>query len=204
MGDYLRDCMDKYPQLEQCRADMARAHDAIAASFRRGGKLLTCGNGGSASDAGHIMGELMKSFRSKRWIDENFRKSVGGDIADNLQGALPTISLPDFVAINTAYANDCNSCYCFAQLVYGLANGGDSLLCISTSGNAKNIILAATVAMAKGMSVIGLTGMTGGDLAEHCSICIKAPETLTHRIQELHLPIYHTLCLMLERTFFGE
>jgi D-sedoheptulose 7-phosphate isomerase len=203
MSDYLRDCISRYPQLSSCEKDMERAHGAIAASFRNGGKLLTCGNGGSASDAGHIMGELMKSFRAKRRVDENVRK-VLGDVADGLQGALPTISLPDFISINTAYANDNDPYYCFAQLVYGLGNVGDSLLCISTSGNAKNINIAASVAKAKGISVIGLTGVNGGDLAPRCDICIKAPETVTHKIQELHLPIYHTLCLMLEQTFFGE
>jgi D-sedoheptulose 7-phosphate isomerase len=150
-----------------------------------------------------MAGELLKSFAMQRKIDESVRKIVGDAIADNLQGALPAISLPDMVAINTAYANDCNPQYCFAQLVYGLGNAGDSLLCISTSGNAKNVISAAIVAKAKGMRVIGLSGATGGNLAEHCHPCIKAPEVKTFKIQELHLPIYHTICLMLEETFFA-
>jgi D-sedoheptulose 7-phosphate isomerase len=176
---------------------------AIAGTFRNGGKLLICGNGGSASDSGHMAGELLKSFCIRREIDGGIRGAVGDEIADNLQGALPAISLPDMVAINTAYANDCDPRYCFAQLVYGLGNAGDALVCISTSGNAKNVTIAARVAKAKGMRIIGLTGLTGGALATHCDICIKAPESVTFRVQELHLPIYHTLCLMLEQNFFG-
>ncbi|MDR1432802.1 MAG: SIS domain-containing protein [Puniceicoccales bacterium] len=203
MYDYLSDCLKRYPQLAVCRDAIGAAHDAIATAFGGGGKLLVCGNGGSASDSGHIVGELLKSFRVKRRIDADVRSAVGDEIADNLQGALPAISLPDMVAIGTAYANDCDPRYCFAQLVYGLGQRGDVLLCISTSGNAKNAILAATVARAKGMCIVGLTGITGGLLAQHCDICLKAPESETFKIQELHLPIYHTLCLMLEQTFFG-
>jgi D-sedoheptulose 7-phosphate isomerase len=175
----------------------------MASSFRNEHKLLICGNGGSASDSGHIAGELLKNFCTKRKIDDGVRKIIGDDIADNLQGALPAISLPDMVAINTAYANDCNPHYCFAQLTYGLGKSEDTLLCISTSGNAKNVILAAIVAKTKGMNVIGLTGKTGGDLVQHCDVCIRAPESETFKVQELHLPIYHTLCLMLEQIFFG-
>ncbi|MDR2776920.1 MAG: SIS domain-containing protein [Puniceicoccales bacterium] len=203
MYDYLSDCLKRYPPLVICENDIKHACDLIANSFRNECKLLICGNGGSAADSSHIAGELLKSFCTKRKVDEVVRKMVGNEIADNLQGALPAISLPDMVAINSAYANDCNPQYCFAQLTYGLGKSKDTLLCISTSGNAKNVILAAIVAKAKNMNVIGLTGKTGGGLAQHCDICIKAPESETFKIQELHLPIYHTLCLMLEQIFFG-
>ncbi|MDR1891281.1 MAG: SIS domain-containing protein [Puniceicoccales bacterium] len=203
MYDYLSDCLKRYPQLAACEDDIKCACDLIANSFRNECKLLICGNGGSASDSGHMAGELLKSFRVQRKVDEKIKKVIGDNVADNLQGALPAISLPDMVAINTAYANDCNPQYCFAQLTYGLGKNKDTLLCISTSGNAKNVILAAIVAKAKNMNVIGLTGETGGNLAQHCDICIKAPESETFKIQELHLPIYHTLCLMLEQIFFG-
>jgi D-sedoheptulose 7-phosphate isomerase len=203
MHDYLSDCLIRFRALSNCAADIGKAHDSIAGAFRSGGKLLICGNGGSASDSGHIAGELLKSFRVRRRIDDTLRTAVGDEIADNLQGALPAIALPDMVAINSAYANDCDPKYCFAQLTHGLGVRGDVLLCISTSGNAKNVILAAIVARAKGMGVIGLTGATGGNLAAHCDICIKAPESETFKIQELHLPIYHPICLMLEQTFFG-
>ncbi|MDR1173798.1 MAG: SIS domain-containing protein [Puniceicoccales bacterium] len=203
MHDYLSDCLKRYPSLVTCENDIKYACDLIANSFRSECKLLICGNGGSASDSGHIAGELLKSFCTKRRVDEAVRKMVGNDVADNLQGALPAISLPDMVAINSAYANDCNPHYCFAQLTYGLGKNRDTLLCISTSGNAKNVILAAIVANAKNMNVIGWTGETGGNLAQHCDVCIKAPESETFKVQELHLPIYHTLCLMLEQIFFG-
>jgi D-sedoheptulose 7-phosphate isomerase len=175
----------------------------IANSFRNECKLLICGNGDSASDSGHIAGELLKSFCTKRKVDEAIRKTLGNDIADNLQGVLPDISLPDMVEINSAYANDFNPQYCFAQLTYGLGKSKDTLLCISTSGNAKNVILAAIVSKAKNMDVIGLTGAMGGDLAQHCDVCTKVPESETFKVQELHLPIYHTFCLMLEQIFFG-
>ncbi|MDR1596001.1 MAG: SIS domain-containing protein [Puniceicoccales bacterium] len=203
MHDYLADCLKRYPRLAVCEDDIKLLHDTVAVSFKNRGKLLICGNGGSASDSGHIAGELLKSFCLKRKIDSEVQKAVGDEIADNLQGALPAISLPDMVAINTAYANDCDSKYCFAQLVYGLGHAGDTLLCISTSGNAKNVILAAVVAGAMGINVVGLTGATGGELAKHCDVCVMAPESETFKIQELHLPIYHTLCLMLEQTFFA-
>jgi D-sedoheptulose 7-phosphate isomerase len=203
MYDYLSNCLERYPLLVTCENNIKYACDMIANSFRNECKLLICGNGGSASDSGHIAGELLKSFCTKRKVDETIRKALGNDIADNLQGALPAISLPDMVAINSAYANDCNPQYCFAQLTYGLGKSKDTLLCISTSGNAKNVILAAIVAKAKNMNVIGLTGATGGDLAQHCDVCIKVPESETFKVQELHLPVYHTLCLMLEQIFFG-
>ena len=203
-ADLLKLCVERYPQLSVCKDDIQKSHDIIEKSFRNGGKLLVCGNGGSASDSGHIVGELLKSFCIKRQIDPNIRKIVGDDIANNLQGAMPAISLPDLVSINTAYANDCNPQYVFAQLVYGLGNSGDVLIGISTSGNSANVNLAAIVAKAKGMHVIGLTGRSGGKLLKNCDVCVRAPEDETYKIQELHLPIYHTLCLMLEKTFFGE
>lgn len=204
MVDHLSECLQRYPQLIACKNDIQRAHDIIAASYRLNGKLLICGNGGSASDSGHIAGELLKSFCKKREINAEVKSIIGDEIASNVQGALPAISLPDMVSINTAYANDCNPQYCYAQLVYGLGNAGDVLLAISTSGNAKNVNLAAIVAHAKKMPVIGLSGKSGGKLLSNCDVCIRVPEIETFKIQELHLPVYHTLCLMLEETFFGQ
>lgn len=184
--------------------DIQKYHDIIEKSFEKGGKLLVCGNGDSASDSGHIVGELLKSFYIKRPIDPNIRKIVGDDIANNLQGANPAISLPDLVSITTAYENDCHPQYVFAQLMYRLGNYGDVFIGISTSGNSSNVNFAAIVAKAKGMQVIGLTGRSDGKLLNNCDVCIRAPEDETYKVQELHLPIYHTLCLMLEKTFFGE
>ncbi|MDR1255867.1 MAG: SIS domain-containing protein [Puniceicoccales bacterium] len=203
MENFLAECLERYPMLECCRNDILKSCDLLENAFKNGKKLLLCGNGGSASDCGHIAGELLKSFKCKRLIAGEFRHSVGDAIADNLQGALAAISLPDMVAINTAYANDCDSTYNFAQLVYGLGFPGDILLGLSTSGNAKNVNLAATVARAKGMAVVGMTGKSGGNLAGKCDACIRVPESETFKVQELHLPVYHTLCLSLEQRFFG-
>lgn len=193
---------DRYPQLSVCKNDILSACSILEKTFKNGGKLLLCGNGGSAADCTHIAGELLKTFKKPRQITGKFRKIVGDEIADNLQGALPAISLPDMIGINTAYCNDCDPQYNFAQLVYGLGKLGDALLAISTSGNSQNVNLAATVAKAKDMTIIGLTGQTGGKLREKCDICIKVPENETFKIQELHLPVYHALCLMLEDQLF--
>jgi D-sedoheptulose 7-phosphate isomerase len=202
MKDFFTEFLERYPNLECCKDTILKSCDLLEFAFKSGKKLLLCGNGGSASDCGHIAGELLKGFKSKRALPNDFRCALGDEIANNLQGALPAISLPDMVSINTAYANDCDPKYNFAQLVHGLGMRGDVLLAISTSGNAKNVNLAAVLARAKSMSVIGLTGKSGGTLVDKCNVCIRVPENETFKIQELHLPIYHVLCLMLEQKFF--
>ncbi|MDE6432194.1 MAG: SIS domain-containing protein [Opitutales bacterium] len=196
------DFFKRYPQLTVCQQDILSAYELMRNTFANGNKLLLCGNGGSASDCSHISGELLKSFKKKRPVPTEFRNIVGNDVADNLQGALPAISLPEMVGINTAYCNDCDPQYNFAQLVYGLGRPNDALLAISTSGNSKNVNLAATVAKAKKITVIGLTGQSGGMLCAKCDVCIKVPECETFKVQELHLPVYHALCLMLENELF--
>lgn len=204
MIDHLDTLISRYPVLESCKCDLLTTFEILKKVFESGGKLLICGNGGSASDASHIAGELLKSFCVKRHVEKNFAERVGEEIASNLQGALPAIALPEMIAINSAYANDCNPAYSFAQLVYGLGRQNDALLCISTSGNAKNVHLAAKVAKAKHIPVIGLSGETGGILKADSDVCIRVPETETFKIQELHLPVYHALCLMLEQYFFDD
>jgi D-sedoheptulose 7-phosphate isomerase len=203
MRNSFAECFERYPVLQRCKNDILKSCDLLENSFKTGKKLLLCRNGGSAADCGHIAGELLKNFKSKRLVSDNFRHTMGDEIADNLQGALPAISLPDMIAINPAYANDCDPKYNFAQLVYGLGFPGDVLLAISTSGNAKNVNLAATVSRAKGMPVVGLTGESGGTLAGKCDVCIRVPESETFRVQELHLPVYHSVCVMLEQRFFS-
>jgi D-sedoheptulose 7-phosphate isomerase len=183
---------------------MLNSIDFLCDCFEKNNKLLLCGNGGSASDSSHMAAELLKSFRLKRSITGPMEKELDEDLIENLQGSLPAISLPDFVATNTAYANDCAPEYPFAQLVFGLGQKDDILFALSTSGNSKNIILAARTALAKKMKVIGLTGLTGGQLLDHCSICIRAPETETYLVQELHMIIYHTICLAVEQYFFSN
>ena len=193
---------ERYPALTVCAGSIQQAHDLMADSYRSGGKLLLCGNGGSAADADHISGELLKGFGHGRPLGQADRDRLGPALADKLQGALPAIPLPQFAALGTAYGNDCDAAYAYAQLVHGLGKSGDVLFGISTSGNAQNVLLAIEVAHKKGLKTIGLTGARGGGLAKAVDCCIHAPEDETYRIQEYHLPIYHCLCLMLEDTFF--
>ena len=168
-----------------------------------------CGNGGSASDSEHIVGELMKEFSIRRPLDQQMKTKLleagdeDGMLAQNLQGALPAITLTENCALSTAYANDAVPILNFAQQVYGYGTENDVLLGISTSGNSQNVVYAIKTAKAKGMHVIGLTGKSGGCMRELCDVAICVPETETYRIQELHLPVYHCLCLMIEEEFFG-
>ncbi len=204
MSHRLQSLIKRYPALDVCRGDIEAAHDTLSAVFADGGKLLVCGNGGSAADCAHISAELLKGFARARPLDEEWHRRLGTELAGRLQGALPVIPLPAFDSLLTAFANDCDPLYGFAQLVWGLGNEGDALLCISTSGNSANILKAAEVARGKGMSVIGLTGQNGGAIKDDADHCIRVPETEVYLVQEYHLPVYHCLALMLEETFFPE
>lgn len=202
--------VERYPSLESARNDIVAAYLLLEESYENGGKLLVAGNGGSAADAEHIVGELMKGFKLPRKPEADFaeklveeNQELGSVLAENLQGALPAIALDGHPALSTAYMNDCEPLLCFAQQVNGYGKSGDVFLGISTSGNSKNVLYAATTAHAKGMKVIGLTGAKDSKLKEMSDVCIKAPQTETYMIQELHLPIYHCLCLMLEDKFFA-
>lgn len=201
---------ERYPSLESARNDIVAAYLLLEESYKNGGKLLVAGNGGSAADAEHIVGELMKGFKLPRKPEADFaeklveeNQELGSVLAENLQGALPAIALDGHPALSTAYMNDCEPLLCFAQQVNGYGKSGDVFLGISTSGNSKNVLYAATTAHAKGMKVIGLTGAKDSKLKDMSDVCIKAPQTETYMIQELHLPIYHCLCLMLEDKFFA-
>lgn len=201
--------LSRYPILESCRNDIAEAYETIANTYKGNGKLLIAGNGGSAADAEHIVGELMKTFISPRKIDQSYAEllisvdpELGQILAQNLQGTLPAIALDGHFALTTAYINDCEPLLCFAQQVHGYGCPGDVLLAISTSGNSQNVLFAAVVAKAKGMKVVGLTGKAESKLSSLSDVCIKVPEIETYKVQELHLPVYHSLCLMLEETFF--
>lgn len=202
---------DRYPELLSIKQSVVDAYRIIAESYDRGGKLLVAGNGGSAADAEHIVGELMKAFvLPRRLSSETADKLIAIDaelgkvLANNLQGALPAIALDGHFALSTAYMNDCEPLLCFAQQVNGYGRDGDVFLGISTSGNSKNVLYAATVARARGMKVIGLTGQKDNKLECLCDVCIKVPAVETYMVQELHLPVYHCLCLMLEEHFFGN
>lgn len=202
--------VERYPSLESAKNDIVAAYLLLEESYKNGGKLLVAGNGGSAGDAEHIVGELMKGFKLPRKPEADFaeklveeNQELGSVLAENLQGALPAIALDGHPALSTAYMNDCEPLLCFAQQVNGYGKSGDVFLGISTSGNSKNVLYAATTAHAKGMKVIGLTGAKDSKLKDMSNVCIKAPQTETYMIQELHLPIYHCLCLMLEDRFFA-
>lgn len=203
MHAQIENLLARYPVLAPCGEDIQRAVDALTEVYRKGGKLLLCGNGGSAADADHIAGELLKGFCSKRPLNAAARERLGEELAGKLQDALPAVSLHSLGAINTAWLNDCDPYYGYAQLVWGLGNANDALLGISTSGNSKNVCHAMEVAAAKGMTTIGLSGKSGGKLKTLASVCICVPDSETFRIQELHLPIYHAICLALEDSFFG-
>jgi D-sedoheptulose 7-phosphate isomerase len=210
MEEHLNHLVDRYPKLITCKEDIMRAYELLDTAYKNGRKLLVCGNGGSASDSEHIVGELMKEFKLKRQIYGNqatalkeIDPKLGQVLADNLQGALPAISLTGHSALQTAYMNDAVPELVFAQQVNGYGKPGDVFLGISTSGNSKNVLYAAVTAKAKGLMVIGLTGAKENKLMKFADVCIRVPETETYKIQELHLPVYHCLCLMLEQKYFG-
>lgn len=203
MTDYLKMMTDRYPALECVRQDVNDAYEILKTSYENGGKLLVCGNGGSASDSEHIVGELMKGFYRQRPLPEADRQAIG-EISAYLQGALCAIALTGHPALATAFLNDVKPDMIFAQQVYGYGKEGDVLIAISTSGNSVNVLHAVTVAKAKGLRVIGLTGRDGGRLKEVCDVCVTVPAQVTAEIQEYHLPVYHTLCAMLEAHFFPE
>lgn len=200
----------KYPQLATCRQEIEAVHTALVTCFEHGGKLLICGNGGSAADAEHISGEMLKGFLKKRPLDDRMQKTLtgidavrGAHLGKFLQGSLPAIPLVSHLSLTTAVANDTDPQLIFAQQIMGLGNKGDVLLGISTSGNAENVCYAAVTAKALGMQVVGFTGSSGGKLNDLGDIMLRMPlENSPHEIQELQLPVYHLLCITVEEHFF--
>ncbi len=207
----LKELLNRYPQLAGCKEDVQAAASAMVDCYQKGGKLLLCGNGGSCADCDHIVGELMKGFLKKRPLSTEQKAQMqqnapdlNEELLNKLQGGLPAIALPSITALNTAFCNDVDPELLYAQSLMSLGNKGDILVAISTSGNAKNVFAAAKVAKGLGLTVIALTGGTGGKLKTVADICITAPESETYKIQELHLPIYHYLCATVEQAFFKE
>lgn len=203
--------LERYPILEPCERELAAAFDLLEAAYRNGNKLLVCGNGGSAADSDHMVGELMKGFLKRRPIPsghvaqlEAAGGGAGRNIAERLQGTLAALSLPSQMSLVTAIGNDTSYEMIFAQQVYGLGRPGDVLLGISTSGKSANICNAVLVAKAFGLKSIALTGRSGGELAPLADVAIKVPSDDVAEIQELHLPVYHWLSTELEKTFFAE
>lgn len=201
--DHLTHLIKRYPTLAQMRGAIEQAYRILEECYENGSKLLVCGNGGSAADSDHIVGELMKGFYKQRMLPEEERKRFG-EQGEKLQGALPAIALTQHGALSTAFLNDVDPAMVFAQQVYGYGQGGDVFLGLSTSGNSANVVLAAKVAAAKGMKVITMTGRNGGKLKELSDVCMIVPAQVTADIQEYHLPVYHTLCAMLEEHFFPD
>ena len=200
---YFNQLCSRYPNLSVIKQELEDAFLLLVSCFEARNKLLLCGNGGSQADADHIVGELVKGFHLKRRLSEEEASELGV-APEALQKGLPSISLAHPSTLFTAFINDVSAEMVYAQSVYVLGNRGDVLWAISTSGNAQNVYNAAKVAKAKGMNVLAMTGSDGGRLASICDVCIKAPAQQTFEVQELHLPIYHALCAMLEMHFFGE
>lgn len=206
---YLEELLVRYPVLTSVKAEIKEAYEILENCYENGGKLLIAGNGGSCADAEHIVGELMKGFVKRRAVSEEFAQKLleadpvrGKELADKLQGGLPAIALTGHPGLSTAFLNDVDGSFIYAQQTYGYGKKGDVLLGISTSGNSQNIMYAMAAARAMGMKTIGLTGRDGGQLKETADTAIVVPENETFKIQELHLPVYHALCLMLEERFF--
>ncbi|MDX2443218.1 MAG: SIS domain-containing protein [Bacteroidales bacterium] len=208
-SEIVDDLFERYPALKECKVDILEAIQEVSNCYLNKGKLLLCGNGGSCSDADHIVGELMKSFEKKRPLDSSLEKKLesvseerGEYIGRKLQNALPAISLNAHSSLYSAIANDIDPNLVFAQQILGYGNSGDVLIALSTSGNSQNVIDAAITAKAKGLKVIGLTGQTGGKIKEFCDVIIRVPSTSTPEVQEFHLPVYHTICKYIEDKFF--
>lgn len=202
--------LQRYPVLESCRQDIVDGYLIMEEAYENNHKLLIAGNGGSAADSEHIAGELMKRFKTPRKVSDEFAKKLrevdpdrGPSLAENLECGLMAIPLVAHEALTTAYINDVDGLGVFAQQLFGYGREGDVFLGISTSGNSKNVMSATVVARALGIKVLGLTGALGGELASVADVVVKVPETETYMIQELHLPVYHCWCLMLEEHFFG-
>ena len=201
--------MERYPVLQVCREEIQKAVDLWCKAYENGGKLLLCGNGGSCADAQHIAGELMKGFLKKRSLTGKQKASMQRNypeldesVLNKLQQALPAVVLSDATALNSAFANDVDPCLVYAQQTLGLGTAEDVLVCLSTSGSSQNVVEAAKVAKSIGLSVVALTGSSGGRLKEIADVCITVPAVETYQVQELHLPVYHCLCAAVEAHFF--
>ncbi len=217
--EYVTLLTERYPKLKAIEGQIEDAYQVLETCYENGGKLLIAGNGGSCADAEHIVGELMKGFVKRRKVNEEeqalleqagrqicedsrLEENLGKELAECLQGGLPAIALTGHNGLSTAFLNDVNGEMIYAQQLWGYGKPGDVFLGISTSGNSKNILYALAAAKAKGLKTVVLTGRDGGKLAKSADAAIIVPEQETYQIQELHLPVYHTLCLMLEEHFF--
>ena len=205
----LNELLNRYPQLTVCTDELKKVVAVLVDCYQNGGKLLLCGNGGSCADCDHIVGELMKGFLKKRSLSDEQKAEMQKNyplldetMLNKLQGGLPAIALPSITALNSAFCNDVDPELIYAQAVLALGNKNDVLIAISTSGNSKNVVAAAKVAKGLGITVVALTGNTGGKLKDCSDILVAVPENETYKVQELHLPVYHYLCAVIEEAFF--
>lgn len=196
-----KELISRYPILAECENDIEKAAELMIDTYKNGGKILVCGNGGSASDSEHIVGELMKGFLKKRPVTD---RRIPENMRDNLQGSLPAISLPSQCGILSAFINDVDPKMMYAQLVYGYAKPEDLIIGLSTSGNSENVVNAIKVAKAMGMKAVAMTGIKESKMSEISDVTVKVPDTETFKIQELHLPVYHYLCAKTEDYFYPE
>ncbi|MBR2869179.1 MAG: SIS domain-containing protein [Clostridia bacterium] len=203
MSSLLSTLIERFPTLSECKNDVLSAYNLMIECYDNGGKLLCCGNGGSAADCDHLVGELMKGFLKKRYLSDD-EKSKFDDVilAKGLQKGLPAISLCAHSALMTAFSNDEAPSYVFAQQVFAYAKNNDLLFAFSTSGNSENVVYAAKAAKAAGIKSVAITGQKESQLSEICDVCIRIPESETFRIQELTLPVYHCLAAMIEENYF--
>ena len=195
----MNELLKRYPSLKECQDDIKKALKLIIETYKNKGKILVCGNGGSAADCEHIVGELMKGFKMMR---EVFDERIPENLRKHLQGTLPAISLPSQVSVLSAFINDVEPDMMYAQLVYGYTDKNDLLIGLSTSGNSKNVVNAVEVAKCMGIKTLSFTGKNDSKLSEISDVTIKVPETETYKVQELHLPVYHYLCAEAEKFFF--
>ena len=204
----MKELLSRYPQLSNCSENITKAVEFIVNGYKNGGKVLVCGNGGSAADSEHIVGELMKGFISKRPLTQDEREALknAGDesMADYLQRGIPAISLPSQIGVLSAFVNDVKPENIYAQLMFAYGTPSDTAICISTSGNSANIVNAAVAAKAKGTKVVALVGGKECKLDNIADVCIHVPETETYKIQELHLPVYHYICAEVEMRIFEK
>lgn len=207
----LDDMIVRYTELNDIKSDIFNAYKLIANAYENKGRLLVAGNGGSAADAEHIVGEMMKGFLLRRPLDDDIKTALnkvsdelGSNLGESLQMAMPAIALTGHDALSSAFANDVDPAMVFAQQVLGYGDGNSVYMGLSTSGNASNVVYGAVIAKALGMKVIGMTGSDGGKLKDYCDVIIRVPSSETFIVQEYHLPVYHTLCAMAEEYFFGN
>ena len=194
---------ETYPKL--AGVPVWEAYELLLDVSRRGGKILLCGNGGSAADAEHIVGELMKGFKLERKLSEKEVADFGdyGVVARKLQKGVQAISLNSHTSLMTAVGNDNGYDMVYAQQVYVYGQPGDVLIAMTTSGNSANVANAAVTAKVRGMKVIGITGQAESRLSALGDVCLRLPAQETYQVQEFTLPVYHALCAMVEEAMFG-